>query len=120
MSRKTLALTTLLIFLETAFRAAELAVFSNSKNHRRDPDVPLIVPLVNPSHLAIIPSQRSLHSPPLHKGFLVTNANCSTTGLVVPLAALERTFGPLDACIVTTMQAISGAGYPGVASLFRE
>ncbi|THH06618.1 hypothetical protein EW145_g3958 [Phellinidium pouzarii] len=103
--------------IEMAFRAAELAVFSNSKNHRRDPDVPLIVPLVNPSHLSVIPYQRALHNPPLRKGFIVTNANCSTTGVVVPLAALERQFGPLDACLITTMQAISGGGYPGVSSL---
>ncbi|KAL5529913.1 HOM2 [Sanghuangporus sanghuang] len=103
--------------IETAFRAAEFAVFSNSKNHRRDPDVPLLVPLVNPYHLAVIPYQRSLHSPPLERGFIVTNANCSTTGVVVPLAALERAFGPLDAVLVTTMQAISGAGYPGIPSL---
>jgi len=79
--------------------------------------VPLIVPLVNPSHMSMIPQQRSLHSPPLKEGFIVTNANCSTTGYVIPLAALEKAFGPLEACIVTTMQAISGAGYPGVASL---
>ncbi|KAG8929996.1 hypothetical protein FRC02_004775 [Tulasnella sp. 418] len=103
--------------IELDFRAAELAVFSNAKNHRRDPVVPLIVPLVNPSHLSIIPRQQSLHSPPLSKGFIVTNANCSTTGLVVPLAALEKAFGALDTVIVTTMQAISGAGYPGVPSL---
>jgi aspartate-semialdehyde dehydrogenase len=102
---------------ELAFRSAELAVFSNSKNHRRDPVVPLIVPLVNPSHFSIIPHQRTLHSPPLKKGFIVTNANCSTTGLVVPLAALEKAFGPIESVLVTTMQAISGAGYPGVASL---
>lgn len=103
--------------IELAFRAAELAVFSNSKNHRRDPDVPLIVPLVNPPHLAIIPQQRSLHNPPLKKGFIVTNANCSTTGFVIPLSALEKAFGPIEACMITTMQAISGGGYPGVASL---
>jgi aspartate-semialdehyde dehydrogenase len=103
--------------IELAFRAAELAVFSNSKNHRRDPVVPLIVPLVNPSHFNIINHQRSLHNPPLKKGFIVTNANCSTTGLVVPLAALEKAFGPIESVIVTTMQAISGAGYPGVPSL---
>ncbi|QRV88219.1 aspartate-semialdehyde dehydrogenase [Ceratobasidium sp. AG-Ba] len=103
--------------IELAFRAAELAVFSNSKNHRRDPVVPLIVPLVNPSHLSIIPHQRSLQSPPLSKGFIVTNANCSTTGLVIPLAALEASFGPLEIVQVTTLQAISGAGYPGVPSL---
>ena len=102
---------------ESAFRAAELAVFSNAKNFRRDLHVPLIVPLVNPWHLSIIPQQQSLQSPALKKGFIVTNANCSTTGYVIPLAALEKAFGPIESCIVTTMQAISGAGYPGVASL---
>ena len=102
---------------ELAFRRAEHAVFSNAKNHRRDPQTPLVVPLVNPSHFSLIPYQRSIQSPPLQNGFIVTNANCSTTGLVVPLTALERAFGPLDAVIVTTMQAISGAGYPGVPSL---
>lgn len=70
---------------------------------------------MNPSHLSILPYQRSLQK--LQKGFIVTNANCSTTGIVVPLAALERAFGPLDAVICTTMQAISGGGYPGVPSL---
>ncbi|KDR77341.1 hypothetical protein GALMADRAFT_246722 [Galerina marginata CBS 339.88] len=102
---------------EEAFRAAELAVFSNAKNFRRDPQVPLVVPLVNPQHLSIIPQQQALFSPPLTRGFIVTNANCSTTGYVIPLAAMEKAFGPLEAVIVTTMQAISGAGYPGVASL---
>ncbi|KAF8625019.1 hypothetical protein AX15_005590 [Amanita polypyramis BW_CC] len=103
--------------IEAAFRSADLAVFSNSKNYRRDPHVPLIVPLVNPSHLSIIPQQRTIHNPPLKKGFIVTNANCSTTGLVVPLCALEKAFGPIECVLVTTMQAISGAGYPGVPSL---
>jgi aspartate-semialdehyde dehydrogenase len=104
--------------IEAAFRAAELAVFSNSKNFRRDPNVPLIVPLVNPSHFSMIPQQRALHSPsPLKKGFILTNANCSTTGVVVPLAALEKAFGPIESCLITTLQAISGAGYPGVPSL---
>ncbi|KXN89000.1 putative aspartate-semialdehyde dehydrogenase [Leucoagaricus sp. SymC.cos] len=103
--------------IEAAFRSAELAIFSNAKNYRRDPHVPLIVPLVNPSHLSIIPQQQSLHQPPLKKGFIVTNANCSTTGCVIPLAALEKAFGPIEALMVTTMQAISGAGYPGIPSL---
>jgi aspartate-semialdehyde dehydrogenase len=102
---------------EASFRAAELAVFSNAKSYRRDPNVPLVVPLVNPYHFNIIPQQRALHSPPLQKGFIVTNANCSTTGIVIPLAALERAFGPIESCIITTLQAISGAGYPGVPSL---
>ena len=103
--------------IEGAFRNADLPVFSNSKNYRRDPHVPLVVPLVNTSHLAMIAQQQSLHNPPLKKGFILTNANCSTTGLVIPLRALEKTFGPIESCIVTTMQAISGAGYPGVPSL---
>ena len=111
-------LTMVFFFLvEESFRAADLAVFSNSKNYRRDPHVPLIVPFVNPSHLSIIPQQRSLHSPPLQKGFIVTNANCSTTGYVIPLYALEKAFGPIESVLVTTMQAISGAGYPGVPAL---
>lgn len=104
-------------YAESAFRAAELAVFSNAGNYRRDPSCPLIVPLVNPSHFNIIPHQRALQSPPLQKGFIVTNANCSTTGLSIPLKALEDAFGPLELVLVTTMQAISGAGYPGVSSL---
>ncbi|KAJ7494706.1 aspartate-semialdehyde dehydrogenase, partial [Mycena galericulata] len=91
---------------QSAFRAAELAVFSNAKNFRRDPHVPLIVPLVNPGHLSIIGQQQALHSPPLKKGFIVTNANCSTTAHVIPLAALENKFGPIEALMVTTMQAI--------------
>ena len=53
----------------------------------------------------------------LTKGFIVTNANCSTTTIVIPLTALEKAFGPIESVLVTTMQAISGAGYPGVASL---
>jgi aspartate-semialdehyde dehydrogenase len=92
-------------------------VFSNAKNYRRDPHVPLIVPLVNPSHLSIIRQQQSLRSPPLKNGFIVTNANCSTTGCVIPLSALEKAFGPIELLLVTTMQAISGAGYPGISSL---
>jgi aspartate-semialdehyde dehydrogenase len=102
---------------EAAFRSAEFAVFSNAKNFRRDPNVPLIVPLVNPSHLSIVPQQRALLDPPLKRGFIVTNANCSTTGYVIPLYALEKAFGPIEAVVLTTMQAISGAGYPGVPSL---
>jgi aspartate-semialdehyde dehydrogenase len=79
--------------------------------------VPLIVPLVNTSHLSIIPYQQSLLTPRPTRGFIVTNANCAATGAVLPLAALEKAFGPLDAVLITTMQAISGAGYPGVPSL---
>ena len=101
--------------VEAAFREANLRVFSNAKNYRRDPLCPLIVPLVNPSHFDIVPHQRASLS--LDRGFIVTNANCSTTGVIVPLKALEDAFGPLDIVMVKTMQAISGAGYPGVSSL---
>ena len=101
--------------VELEFLKHEFAVFSNAKNHRMDPFVPLVVPLVNTDHLEIIQHQRQKHS--LTKGFLVTNANCSTTGLVVVLKALQDAFGPLSTVVVTTMQAISGAGYPGIPSL---
>jgi aspartate-semialdehyde dehydrogenase len=100
---------------EDAFRLANLVVFSNAKNYRRDPLVPLIVPTVNPSHLSVVRHQQASLS--LDKGYLVTNANCSTTCIVVPLRALELAFGPLKTVMVTTLQAISGAGYPGVSSL---
>lgn len=72
------------------------------------------MPLVNHDHLDYIHHQRQLWNT---RGCLVTNANCSTTGLVVVLKALQDAFGELDGIIVTTLQAISGAGYPGIASL---
>ncbi|KAI8982229.1 aspartate-semialdehyde dehydrogenase [Mycotypha africana] len=101
--------------IEMAMLKQDIAVFSNAKNYRRDPAVPLIVPTVNANHFDIIPHQRQLYN--LKKGFIITNANCSTTGLVVPLKALQDAFGPLSHIIVHTQQAISGAGYPGVPSL---
>lgn len=90
-------------------------MFSNSKNYRRDPLVPLIVPLVNTHHFDVVPHQKQVCQK--QKGFIITNANCSTTGLVVPLKALEDAFGPLQTVMATTLQAISGGGYPGVPSL---
>lgn len=105
---------------ESAFRSVNLAIFSNSKNFRRDPNVPLVVPLVNTHHLAMIPQQQRLLSQSSSSsatGFIVTNANCSTTGIVVPIHALEKAFGPVDAVVVSTMQAISGAGYPGLSAM---
>src|SRR5687767_5103329 len=97
------------------FLKADLVVFSNAKNYRKNSIVPLIVPTVNSSHFNLIPHQRSIHS--LKKGFLVTNSNCSTTGLVVALKPLQEAFGPFESILVQTMQAISGAGYPGISSL---
>ncbi|KAJ3112264.1 hypothetical protein HDU96_004744 [Phlyctochytrium bullatum] len=101
--------------VEASFLRADIPVFSNAKNYRMDPFVPLIVPLVNPDHMDIIPLQRRRNA--LSKGFLVTNANCSTTGLVVALKPLQERFGPISQVMVCTYQAISGAGYPGVPSL---
>jgi aspartate-semialdehyde dehydrogenase len=86
------------------------AVISNSKNHRMAADVPLLIPEINADHLAAIDEQRKHR-----KGYIVTNPNCSVMGLAIALAPLERAFG-VEAVHVTTMQAISGAGYAGVAS----
>jgi aspartate-semialdehyde dehydrogenase len=100
--------------IEMQFVRAEFPVFSNAQNHRMNDLVPLVVPLVNPNHLEIIKEQRRQWH--LERGFLVCNANCSTTGLVVALKPLIDQFG-LQACHVVTLQALSGAGYPGVPSL---
>ncbi|KAK8024159.1 hypothetical protein PG993_012225 [Apiospora rasikravindrae] len=101
--------------IEMEFLKANLAVFSNAKNYRRDPLVPLVVPTVNLPHLDLIPHQREHHK--LQKGFLVCNSNCAVIGLVIPFAALQARFGPVDQVSVVTMQAVSGAGYPGVSSM---
>jgi len=84
-------------------------VISNSRNHRFDKDVPLLVPEINPDHLELIKSQK-------YKGAIVTNPNCSTIGLVMALKPIQDKFG-IEAVNVVTMQALSGAGYPGVSSL---
>jgi aspartate-semialdehyde dehydrogenase len=102
--------------IEPAFRSANLRIFSNAKNYRMDPLCPLVVPLANTSHLDMIPYQQQCQSPKLTRGFIVTNANCSTTGIIPPLQALQDAFGPIDKVLVQTMQAVSGAGYPGVSS----
>jgi aspartate-semialdehyde dehydrogenase len=86
------------------------AVISNSRNHRMDDDVPLLIPEVNAEHLEAVEVQRQKRG-----GYIVTNPNCSVVGLAMALAPLERAFG-IDKVHVTTMQAISGAGYAGVAS----
>jgi len=98
--------------IEQAFAAVGHVVVSNSRNHRMDADVPLLVPEINADHLSLIPCQRQSRG---WSGHIVTNPNCSTIVLVMALAALKP-FG-IRRVIVTTMQAISGAGYPGVASM---
>lgn len=95
--------------LERRFAEAGIPVISNARTHRMDADVPLLIPEVNPEHTALIDRQQT-------PGFIVTNPNCSAVGLVMALKPLHDAFG-VEAVHVVTMQALSGAGYPGVASL---
>ena len=99
---------------EGAFAAAGFPVISNSSAFRMDQDVPLIIPEINPDHLDLIEIQKKNRG--FDRGYLVTNPNCTTIGLVMALAPLYQAFG-LEAVMMTSMQAISGAGYPGVASM---
>jgi aspartate-semialdehyde dehydrogenase len=99
--------------LEPKFAAAGCAVVSNSSAFRMQPDVPLVVPEVNADHLALIERQSWRRE---SGGFIVTNPNCCAIGLVLALKPLEARFG-IESLFVSTMQAVSGAGYPGVASL---
>ena len=99
---------------EESFALAGFPVITNSSPHRMDADVPLLIPEVNPEHLELIPTQRAARG--YERGYIVTNPNCSTIVIAMALAPLHRSFG-VESCIATTMQAISGAGYPGVASL---
>ena len=99
--------------MEPKFAAAGCAVISNSSAFRMAPSVPLVIPEVNADHLHMIEEQ------PWRKesgGYIVTNPNCSTIGLVMALKPIEERFG-IETIFVTTMQAVSGAGYPGVASM---
>ncbi len=100
--------------IEAAFAAAGYPVISNAKNFRMEEDVPLVIPEVNPGHINVIKRQQQKRG--WRKGFIVTNPNCSTVGLVMALKPLHDLFR-VSKVFVTTMQALSGAGYPGVASL---
>ena len=98
---------------EEALAKNGIPVISNARNHRMRSDVPLLVPEINSSHTALIEQQATFVET---GGFIVTNPNCSTVGLVCSLKPLHDRFG-LKRVMVTTMQALSGAGYPGVPSL---
>jgi aspartate-semialdehyde dehydrogenase len=98
---------------EGSFAAAGYPVISNSSAFRMDEDVPLLIPEVNHDHLGLLDRQRESNS---SGGYIVTNPNCSTIMLVLALAPLHVAFG-VEATVATTLQALSGAGYPGVASL---
>ena len=93
--------------IEQKLRKEVKKVFTNASSHRMDKDVPIIVPEVNPEHLRAVEGK---------KGFIVANPNCTTAGLVIPLKALMDTVG-IKRVLVITMQALSGAGFPGVPSL---
>jgi len=98
--------------IEADFARAGIAVFSNAKNYRMAADVPLLIPEVNADHAAAIVQQRRLRN---WSGCIITNANCSATPLVMALKPLQDTFG-VRKVMVTTLQAISGAGYPGLSA----
>ncbi len=99
--------------LEPRFADAGCAVVSNSSALRMQEDVPLVIPEVNSGHIKLIDAQAWRKK---SGGYVVTNPNCSAIGLVLALAPLHRRFG-LETVMAVTMQAVSGAGYPGVASL---
>ncbi|MDZ7296255.1 MAG: aspartate-semialdehyde dehydrogenase [candidate division KSB1 bacterium] len=97
--------------IESAFRRAGRVVISNARSHRWDPEVPLVIPEINASHLELAERQKRTYG-----GAIVTNPNCTTIGLCLALEPLRLRFG-LRRVMVTTMQALSGAGYPGVPAL---
>jgi len=97
---------------ETELAKKGVAVFTNAGYHRMAPNVPILIPEINPQHMDSVKDQSTYAD----GGYIVTNANCSSTGISMPLFALDRSFG-LDEVFVSTYQALSGAGYPGVASL---
>lgn len=98
---------------EEAFARAGFPVISNSSAYRMDEDVPLLIPEINAEHLALIEIQQQRRG--FGKGFIITNPNCAVVSFAPPLAALDKRFG-VESVFVTTLQAISGAGYPGVSS----
>jgi aspartate-semialdehyde dehydrogenase len=99
---------------EFVYARAGLAVVSNASAHRGEEDVPMLLPEVNPEHLEVLALQKKRRG--LGQGFLVVKPNCSLQSYLTPLAALRERFG-LRKVLVTTMQALSGAGHPGVSSL---
>ncbi|BAJ63110.1 aspartate-semialdehyde dehydrogenase [Anaerolinea thermophila] len=98
---------------EPAFARAGIAVCSNASAYRKDPDVPILLPEVNPDHAHLIPVQQSRHQ---WTGWIATNPNCTSTGMTVALKALQDRFG-LKRVFAVSMQALSGAGYPGVPAM---
>lgn len=100
--------------VEMGYAAAGVAVVSNASAHRGEIDVPVVIPEVNPEHLRVIPIQQKRRG--FARGFVVAKPNCSLQSYLAPLHALDGAYG-LERVVVTTLQALSGAGYPGVSSL---
>jgi aspartate-semialdehyde dehydrogenase len=98
--------------IEAECARSGIAVCSNASAYRADADVPIILPEVNPDHAALIEAQRRLRG---WRGSIVCNSNCTITGVTIVLHALRRAFGVQNAFVVS-LQAVSGAGYPGVGS----
>jgi aspartate-semialdehyde dehydrogenase len=99
--------------IEQAFARAGATVVTNARTHRMDPDVPLLIPEVNADHMSLVDCQ---HESRKWSGAILANPNCSTAALALALAPLHRAFG-IERLFVSTMQSVSGAGYPGVPSL---
>ncbi|MBN1692273.1 MAG: aspartate-semialdehyde dehydrogenase [Dehalococcoidales bacterium] len=104
-----------ILALEEEYAAAGFTVVSNNSAHRATPDVPVMVPEINHSHLDIIPQQRKQRG--WKDGMLVVKPNCSIQSYMLPMYALIHAGYPIDKMIVATLQAVSGAGYPGPASI---
>jgi len=98
---------------EELYASNGLPVISNASAHRHTPDVPMLIPEINPEHIDIIPQQKKNHG--WDTGFIVVKPNCSLQSYITPLAILHERYG-LKQAIITTMQAVSGAGHPGVSS----
>jgi len=101
--------------LEDAYAAADIPVVSNASAHRKTPNVPMLIAEINPEHIDVIPAQRAAHG--WKKGFVAVKPNCSIQGYMMPIHALKKAGYRPARMIVTTLQAVSGAGYPGVPSL---
>ena len=101
--------------IEEAYAAAGFAVVSNNSAHRHTPDVPMLAPEINDTHLDIIPQQRKQRG--WDKGCLIVKPNCSIQSYMLPIYALINAGYPIERMIVTTLQAVSGGGYPGPASI---
>jgi len=104
-----------ILAVEAEYARQGFAVVSNNSAHRNTPDVPVMLPEINHEHLNIIPLQQKNHG--WDKGFLVVKPNCSIQSYMLPIYALIKAGYPIDQMIVTTLQAVSGAGYPGPASI---